>query len=392
MSFVIHQPVVARRRAVLSIALVMAVGGMASANAAPIAVNAVYGFAEQKVYGMTLSAAPGASGTLVGTNFNVKMSNKAAFNSVPSVSNNGGLDAPQSFVTSGTPAKPPENYSGNANAGMSVPANERVLLQANPTPAGVARGIDLGKPVPASFLAGHNFARGDGYVTNNPDTAVGPPGAGAIPANVPVGSWPPDGNQVPAGKLFAPVGTPGTLSIDLVAEALLNGEGYATIASGASDWVVTGGFSVTGGVDARAAVAFDFNLVERLVVYSWSPEFDTATASNALALDVLDSAGRSVFGPFFGANPSTTRLLSTELAGAATYNNNTLVPTHIYPGPLNVNFQTMPLGPGDYSFTLKGTSTAYVTAVPEPATNAWLALAAVCGGGQVWRLRRRRLA
>lgn len=368
----------------------LAVVGSPSASAAPIAAYAVYGFAEQKVYGMTLATAPGASGTLVGTNFNVKMSNKAAFNTVPSVSNNGGLDAPQSYLSSGLPPKPPENFSGNANPGMSFPANERVLLQANPTGAGVAQGIDVSNPVPGNFIAGRNFARGDGYATVNPDTGIAPPGAGSIPANVPPGAWPPSGDQVPAGKLFATVGTPGTLSIDLVSEALLDGEGYATIASGASDWVVTGGFSIVGPATARAAVALDFSLVERLVVYSWSSEFDIASASNALTLDVLDSAGRSVFGPFLGANPSTTRMLTTEFAAAATYNNNTLVPTHSYPGPVNVNFQTMPLAPGAYSFTIKGTTTAYVTAVPEPATNACLVLAVICGGGQVWRLRRRR--
>lgn len=365
-------------------------GSMAAATADPVAVNAVYGFAEQKIYGMTLSAAPGASGTLVGATFSVKMSTKAAFNTLPGVSNNGGLDAPQSFIGSGLPPTPPENYSGNASPGMSVPANERVLLQANPTAAGIARGIDLTNPTPANFFAGHDFARGDGYATKNPDTAIAPPGPGAVPANLPPGSWPADGNQVPAGNLFAPVGTPGTLSIDLVAEALLNGEGYATLASGVSDWVVTGGFSIVGGVDARAAVAFDFNLVERLVIFSWNSAFDTATASNALALDVLDSAGQSVFGPFFGANPSTTRLLTTELAGAATYNDNTLVPTHIYPGPVNVNFQTTPLVPGDYSFTLKATSTAYVTAVPEPTINASLVLVAIYGGGRLWHRCRRR--
>lgn len=267
---------------------------------------------------------------------------------------------------------------------MAVPANERVLLQTNPTAVGVAQGVDLTTPPASDFFAGHNFARGDGYVTPSPDTTFGPPGSGTVPPDVPPGSWPSNGNQIPAGHLFAPIGTADTLSIDLVAESVLNGEAFATIASGGSDWVVTGGFSVIGGSTDRAAVSLDFNIVERMVVYSWDPANDAATASNTFAFDVLDSSGQSVFGPAAGANPSITRLLSSELLGAETYNNNTLVPTHVYPGPVVVNFQTMPLPPGDYSFTMKAATTAYVTALPEPAVStaaAGLALAAVCRFG-----------
>ncbi len=384
---------VSRRVAVLALAFISGfwLVDLPAANAEPIADAAVYGFAQQKVYGMTLTAAPGSSAAVVGSSFSVKLASSAAFDTVPGVAANaGGLDTLQSFITSGSPLAPPENYSGNANPGMSLPANERVLLQANPTGAGVAQGVDLTNPQAGSFFTGRNFARGDGYATPNPDTAVAPPGPGTIPADAPPGTWPAGGSPVPAAHLFAPVGSADTLSIDLAAEALLNGEGYATIASGASDWTASGNFSITGTADARAAVSLDFSLIERLVVYSWNPENDVAIASNTLAFDVLDSAGESVFGPP-GANPSTTRLLATGTVGAETYNNNTFVPTHIYPGPVVVNFQTMPLAPGGYSFILKGTTTANVTAAPEPAIGSGLVLLAAVTVGRRLRFALPRL-
>lgn len=360
---------------------------MAAAHADPIAANAVYGFAEQKVYGMTLTATPGSSASLVGAAFSVKMSTHAAFDTSPSgVAHNGGLDALQSFVTGGVPSQPVENFIGNASVGMSLPAGERVLRQLNTTASGSSGGFDATNPRATDFFAGHNFARSDGYVTPNPDASpVLPPASGAPPGGLPA-----DGNLVPAALLYAPVGTPGTLSIDLVAEALLNGEGIAKLASGVSDWVVTGGFMVSGAADTRAAVSLDFNLVERLVIYSWNPELDIAAVSNTLALDIVDATGRSVFGPFLGTNPSITRMLSTAAGGSMTYNNHTLIPTHVYPGPAAVNFQTMPLAPGRYAFTLKGTTTAYVTSVPEPASHVLATIAAACGAALSWRRRRDR--
>jgi hypothetical protein len=362
-------------------------------RAEPSAGGAVYAFAQQKIYGMTMTTTPGSSATLVGdpNGFAVKMSTKATVDTIPGITaHNGGLDALQSFIGSGTPLQPVENYSGNVSPGMSVPANERVLLQLNPTAPGTAGGFDTTNPVAGNFIAGHNFARSDSYVTNNPDQAVGPPGSGTVPANAPPGTWPPDGTTVAISKLFAPIGTPGTLSIDLVAEALLTDLEHGTISAGIADWVVTGKFRLTGDSLSRAAISLDFNITERLAVYSYEPLINIATASNGFTMDVLNSAGRSVFGPFLGANPSITRLLSSPATGSETYNNNTAIPTHVYPGPVIVNFQTIPLAPGDYTFTIKGTTTAYVSAVPEPSTHASLALAAACGAAGWWRRRRLR--
>jgi hypothetical protein len=364
----------------------------ATASAEPIAPGAVYAYAQQKIYGMTLSATPGSGASLIGNpqGFSVKMSNLAGVDTIPGVvAHNGGLNAEQSFIGAGppSPSAPPENYSGNVSPGMSVPANERVLLQWNPTGAGVAGGFDASIPVAANFLAGHNFSRADAYVTPNPDNAVGPPTSGTIPG--PASAWPPGGTTVATSKLFAPVGTAGTLSIDAMAEALLTDEKHGTIGNGAADWVVTGKFNIVNSENplATAGVSLDFNISERMVVYSYNPLINIATASNEFAMDVLDSNGRSVFGPFLGTNPSTQRLLSSPATGSETYNNNTSQPTHLYPGPNAVNFQTAPLKQGDYTFTIKGTTTAYVTAVPEPSAGvlAAVALGTLCGGLQLRR-------
>ena len=357
----------------------------------PPAPIAVYAFAQQKIYGMTLTPIAGGNATLVGDplGFSVKMSTAASVDSFPGVgAHNGGLDAVQTFIGSALPLPPPENYTDNAPAGFSIPVGERVLQQLNPTGQGGPKGIAIGIPVASDFLVGRNFARSDVYTAPNPDVAPIGPGSGTIPANVPPGSWPPIGATVNIGHLFAPIGSPDTLSIDLVAETLLTDVEHGTISDGVSDWVVTGKFSVVSeNPDARVGVSLDFNVVERMAVYSYEPLTNIATCSNEFSFDVLDSMGSSVFGGLLGANPSIARLLSSPATGSETYNNHTNVPTHIYPGPGATSFQTVPLAPGDYSFTIKGTSTAYVSALPEPGMNAALALAAA--GGVAW-LRRRR--
>lgn len=284
---------------------------------------AVYAFAQQKIFGMTLTAAPGANAAVVGDplGFAVKMSTSASVDSLPGIgAHNGGLDAAQTFIGSGTPLPPSENWTDNAPAGYSMPVGERVLIQLNPTGQGGPKGITIGIPTTADFATGDNFARADVYTAPYP--------------------------------------------------------------------VVTGKFAIVGAdASTRASVALSFNVIERMAVYSAEPLTNIATASNEFSFDVLDSLGNSVFGGLLGANPSISRLLSSPATGSVTYNNNTNIPSSIYPGPGATVFETVPLAPGDYSFTLKGTSTAYVSALPEPGTNVALAVAAV--GGAVW-LRRRR--
>jgi hypothetical protein len=352
---------------------------------------AVYAFAQQKIFGMTLTAAPGANAAVVGDalGFAVKMSTSASVDSIPGIgAHNGGLDAEQSFIGSGAPLPPPENWTDNSPVGYSVPAGERVLIALNPTGQGVPKGITIGIPTPANFTTGHNFARSDVYTAPYPGPLLTGPASGTIPANVPPGSWPPYGSTVALNHLFAPVGSGSTLAIDVVAETLLTDIAHGTISDGVGDWVVTGKFAIVGpDASTRAAVALSFNVIERMAVYSAEPLTNIASASNEFSFEVLDSLGNSVFGGLLGANPSISRLLSSPATGSVTYNNNTNIPSSIYPGPGATVFQTAPLAPGDYSFTLKGTSTAYVSALPEPGTNVALAVAAV--GGAVW-LRRRR--
>lgn len=384
-------------RVLSSVALSAAAAAMLAAMPTPAAADhgASYAFAQQKVYGMTLSAAPGSNATLSGDprGFSVRMSTDAAIAALGlGVAFNGGLDARQAFVTPALPAAPAENYSGNAPAGFSNPAGERVLLQ-HPlvtTAPGVPNGFVTTAPVMGDFTQGFNFARSDAYATPNPDTAVAPPGPGVPPANVPPGSWPPGGTAVPSGKLFAAVGTPGTLSIDSVAEALMTDVKHDTVATGVSDWTATGAFVVSGAANSRAVVSFDFSLVERLVVFASDPSGDGAVASNRLSLDIFDTSGRSVFGPFLGANPSSMRMLTSWSTLAETYNNATFIPGHMYPGPVSVRFQSTALAPGRYTFAIKGGSTAMAVAVPEPGTTAALAAAAatLLAGGAIRRRRR----
>jgi hypothetical protein len=350
----------------------------------------MYAFAQQKIYGMTLSPVAGGNATLTGDalGFVVKMSTAASVDSAPGINAHiGGLDADQSFIGSGLPLPPPENWTNNAPLGYSVPAGERVLVQLNPTGQGVPKGITTGIPVASDFALNNNFARSDVYTAQNPDPL--PPGAASatIPT-LPPGSWPPLGSMVSRDRLFAGIGSANTLSIDLIAETLLTSATHGTISNGIADWAVTGKFSVVSeNPDARVGVALDFNVVERMAVYSYAPLTNIAIASNAFSFDVRDSLGSSVFGGLLGSNPAISRLLSSPATGSEVYNNNTNVPTHIYPGPGAASFQTVPLAPGDYSFTIKGTSTAYVSALPEPGMNAALALTAV-GGAAWWRRQR----
>lgn len=352
---------------------------------------ASYAFAEQKIFGMTFTAAPGSTATISGDpmGFSVKMSTDAAITAIGTgISHNGGLDALQSYVTPALPAAPVENYSGPSPVGFSMPTGERVLLQLVTTAPGSPNGFSTADPVPGNFTVGQNFARSDAYATPNPNIG-GVAGQGFSPADVPVGSWPIVGNNIPSSKLFAPIGTPGTLSIDTVAEVLMTDQPHNTIGTGVSDWTVTGAFSINGSATDRAVVSLDFNLVERLVVFSDPYNDNKADASNRLALDIFDAAGRSVFGPFLGTNPSSARMLTSISTFAETYNNATFIPSHLYPGPNVVNFQTLPLGPGRYTYEIKGSSTARAVSVPEPsaatAVGSTAAVLLVAG----WRRTRR---
>ncbi|MEI7782549.1 MAG: PEP-CTERM sorting domain-containing protein [Planctomycetota bacterium] len=211
-------------------------------------------------------------------------------------------------------------------------------------------------------------------------------GQGSLPVSGPGGLYPANGIDVPAGNLFS--NDPGTLSMDSMAEALLTDSGVGTFGTGISEWVVLGSFNLAGGV---GQVSLNFSLVERLIAFASGPDKGVVTASNALSWDVKDSNNNSVWGAL-GQNPSTTRVLPHPNNGlfGATYNNNTLIETDIYPGPNVYTFQTPVLQPGDYTFVITGKSSVDVNAVPEPSTHAMIGLAAATLCGLAWRRSRRR--
>lgn len=345
--------------------------------------NPAYAFAQQKVYGMTITDGNGSKATITAKPFSMSMQTAATYDTIGTQTFNAGLDPKQAFVTPTGDPKPGENWSGNVppNGGgvFSNPARERVLLQNAKTPWGDPQALRLDLPTATDFTPGANFARADGYVTKNPDTTVGPDASGVTPTGT---GWNQNGVNIAAGKLFQNVGTPGTLSIDSVAEVLLTSSPHDTHATSVSNWTATGKFDVAnnthGGGDTK--VTFSFNLVERLVVYSETGATlgDAATASNTLAFDVFDAKGISVFSGNFssGQNPSSTRMLTSVTNFSQTYNNATNGPTHLYPGPKSVEFQTSPLKSGTYTFMITGESVAKAVAVPEPGALAALASAA----------------
>lgn len=375
--------------AVLALAAPCLAGMGSTAEANGTAPRADYAFAQQKVYGMHIALDTASSGTLVGKNFGVTTKTAAVYSPIPGTSAfNDGLEALQAFSGPGAPVAPVENYSGNVPVTgsppeFSSPPGERVLLQLNPTAWGIPKGSVTTAPVLADFPASNNFARADVYATPNPDNTISGSGSGSLPVSGPGGPYPADGINIPAGNLFSS-GT-GTLSMDSVAEALLTDAGNGTFGTGISEWVVLGAFDLIGG---PGQVSLNFSLVERLIAFASGPDKGVVTASNTLSWDVKNLANQSVWG--FGQNPSSTRILPHPNNGffGETINNNTLLDTDIYPGPVLYTFQTPVLEVGEYTFVITGKSSVDVNVVPEPGAHALLGLAgATIGGLAAWRRR-----
>jgi len=358
-----------------------------SAHAQPPVAD--YAFAQQKVYGMSLSLLPGSTATLSGTTFSVATKTAAVYSLIPgTVAYNGGLDSLQSLTSTGTLPAPPENFSGNVPTGYSNPDRERVLLQSSTTPWGPVGTGTVGLPTPADIAPyfGQNYARADAYATPNPDNTVAPAGSGTTPANVPPGTWPLNGLGIPMTHLINSATASDLLSLDTVAESLLTDSAAVAFGTGDSEWTVSGEFTIAGGTDA--VVSYSFNMVERLVAYNSGPLATLTTARNLLSFDVkLD--GVSVFGPL-GTNPSTVRILEHPNNGflGATFDRHTDGSSDIYPGPVEVVFRTPALSPGVYTFAIVGSSSVDVNIVPEPAANVTLALGVASFGMFVFRRGR----
>lgn len=378
----------------------LAIGLAPPPEAAADDINAVYAFAQQKIYGMTINYDQ-QHAAVVGDplGFSVKMTNAATSDSLPGLlAKNGGLDAGVAYLASPTFTPPPTTGIATANnfvwntPNSSAPS-EVVLKQVLPTTL-YGQGFHT-DDLSAEFAsyANQGFSRADAYVTV-PDrtTNWGTGGNASSPSGI---GWPAAGTPVATGKLFAPTGSAGTLSLDSVAEAMLSNADHDTIGSGVSDWVVTGKFKVvsTRPNEKWSDVSLFFNVAERLVVYSHSPLANISTASNNFSFDITsDLTGESVFeSGVLGTNPSTTRLLSSPLTGSETYNNWTSGVTNAYPSLTRVEFKASKIGVGNYTFTIKGSSTAYVSAVPEPATNVSLAVAGLAGAAG-WLRRRMHAA
>jgi hypothetical protein len=367
------------------------------AQATPVPTTAVYAFAQQKVYGMSISGSQ-QHVSIVGDpkGYSIKQTTAAASDTTPGkVARNGGVDAGVSYLPAPNFNPPVVTAIGNNfvwNTPNSSAANEIVLKQALPTPVTNAKGVnanDIGASLLAYSQKGEGFSRGDAYATIPDQTSI--PG-GTTNAISPA-AWPTVGTPIPSSTLFADPGK-GTMSVDSVAEVLLTDVAHNSIASAVSDWVITGKFDVKSDTpnDAWTDVTLSFNLAERMVVYSYEPTLNISTSSNALSFDILDKNNRSVFSeaPLYplGLNPSTTRHLSSGLAGSLEYNNWTNSITSTYPGSKAVSFTASQLTPGSYTFTIGGRTSAYVSAVPEPGTNCSLALAGAMS--VVAYLRRRK--
>ncbi len=295
------------------------------------------------------------------------------------------IDAIQSklgvFATPGLPPgriNPPENYIGAAPFASSPGIN--VLTQANPTGVGLQNAVDSSIPTIGNFNPGDQFARSDVYAT----TPNGNPIPGSNPLQgAPPASYPTNGLGIPSSQLFATVGSGATLSFDSAAEGLINTNTIA-LGNATTSWVVSGAFNLIN----SGSVELNFEMVERIAVFSNSTPTPQAFAQNNLVFLITDVNNVPV------ANPSSTRSLTAPAAGEAVYNGNTLAAGHVWhgiSGANTVNFQSDTLPSGSYRFTIAGLNQVDIKSVPEPSTYVMMGLSALMFGGLQYR-RKMQLA
>lgn len=319
--------------------------------------STVYAFAGQKVYDMTLTGSIPAN--VSGNPFSIRTSTAATLNGYPGTSSQlPVLDAAQSFL--GNAVVPAENLSANAPfQGAPNPPVQQVLSQYNVTPNGVQNGTTPATPTSGDFSTSTIFTRSD-VLTRIPPPA-GP------------------GDNISPGYLFDQSNAAGNVSIDSAAEGLGNLPPGA-IGTAVSNWTITGSFSISN----PDVIRLNFNLIDRLVSYASASGYQASSTAN-FSLDIVDSVTQqSVFGTTI---PSSTRSLSSPLAGQATRNDNTSSITSSFAG---ITFQTpSQLDPGTYIFTVTGSTSINISVVPEPSSYIVMGLGVVTMGGL--RIRRKLL-
>ena len=361
-----------RKFATPMLALMIGTTGVNHVGAATI-----YGFAQQKVYNMTLNGSGGPGNLVPTSNLDISSSTAASLTGYSPVASPGlpAIDAIQSklgvFATPGVPPgriNPPENYIGAAPFASTPGIN--VLTQANPTGVGLQNAVDSSIPTIGDFNPGDQFIRSDVYATTPNGNPI--PGSNPLQGAAPA-SYPATGLGIPSSQLFAPVGTGGTLSFDSAAEGVINSNTF-TLGNATSAWVVSGAFNLVN----AGSVELNFELVERIAVFSDTTPTPQAFAQNNLYFVITDVNNVPV------ASPSSTRSLTAPAAGEALYNGNTLAAGHVWHGTSGadtINFQSDTLPSGSYRFTIAGFNQVDLKTVPEPSTYVMMGLSALMFGG-----------
>ena len=361
-----------RRNAMPALALLIAAGHSGQAWAAT-----VYAFSQQKIYNMSITSSASFSAISTISSSSTDAVNLTGFLGL--TNSNPAIDALQSkvgtFASPGLPigrANPGENY---IDASLFTPG-VNVLTQANPTATGVTNNTDTTTPLVGDFNPNDQFARSDVFMTSPTGDPVGGvlPGQGQTPAGIPI-----NGQGINSNTLF-PLGG-GTLGFDSVAEALLNSplpsNGDAT-----SSWLISGAFTLNG----TAPVSLNFDSVERLVVFSDSPNITQVSAYDTLSFRVTTLNDNPV------QTITSTRAIGLTSNGQITYNWSTAggnsLPNGVNGTP--IVFTTSTLAAGGYKYYIQGFTQSDVRInVPEPSTYVLMGLSTATIGGMAIRRKQK---
>ena len=364
-----------RRNAMPALALLIAAGHSGQAWAAT-----VYAFSQQKIYNMSITSSASFSAISSISSSSTDAVNLTGFLGL--TNSNPAIDALQSkvgtFASPGLPggrANPSENY---INASLFTPG-VNVLTQANPTATGVTNNTDTTTPLVGDFNPNDQFARSDVFMTS----PTGDPVGGSVPGQgQSIPGIPTNGQGINSNTLF-PLSGGGTMGYDSVAEALLNSplpsNGDAT-----SSWLISGSFNL----GSSAPVSLNFDSIERLVVFSDSPNITQVSAYDTLTFRVTtlnDNPVQSI---------TSTRAIGLTSNGQITYNWSTAggnsLPNGVNGTP--IAFTTGTLAAGGYKYYIQGFTQSDVRInVPEPSTYVLMGLSTATISGMAYR-RKQKLA